>query len=418
MQKNTEVELHPHAMAQGGDAVARLDGLAVFVQGALPGEHVRARLRQVTSSFARADVVEVLVAAPKRVAPRLADAPHMEWQHIDHAAQIEFKRQILVEQLQRIGKLTSLPAVRHVSGSAPWHYRNSARLHGYGSYLGYKADGSAHVTVVDDDPLLHPALQAAIHTLRQAVAAHPPPPRTVWTAWLRLSEANGTVVAAFDDLPNRVAIAVWEVWQRLQPTVVGVRMPWGGHEGAETVAELHAGIRLDLGATTFFQVSQAAATALWHEVQTSIGDTSGQRVVDAYCGAGTFTLPLAQRSLRVIGIEEYAPAIANGQHNAWTNGFENVEWIAEPVEKGLAHVYEIDAIVLDPPRRGLHPDVIVGIERLAPQRIVYVSCHPGTLARDLQALQAVGYTITRVACVDCFPQTSHVESVVTLERHA
>jgi 23S rRNA (uracil1939-C5)-methyltransferase len=129
-------------------------------------------------------------------------------------------------------------------------------------------------------------------------------------------------------------------------------------------------------------------------------------------------LPLAQRSRRVIGIDEFAPAIENGQQNAWFNGFENIDWIAEPVERGLVHVYDVDAIVLDPPRKGLHPEVMMSISRLQPQRIVYVSCHPGTLARDVQAIMADGYALTSVSSVDCFPQTAHIESVLVLERTA
>lgn len=418
MRKQDELVVVPHGMAQGGDAVARVDGLAVFVRGALPDEQVRVRVTHVTGSFARAEVIEVLQASAQRVAVRVPDAPHMEWQHIAHDAQIAYKRQILDEQLRRLGKLADLPDIRVVAGSAPWHYRNSARLHGYGPYLGYKADGSAHVTVVDDDPLLHPTLQHAVATLRQAVAANPVPARTPWTAWLRLSESADQVVAAFDDVPNRVAIAIRTAWQEQNPAIVGVRMPWGGFEGAESVQEDHYGIPMNLGPTTFFQVSSAAARALCDEVIAGLGETRDQRVVDAYCGAGTFTLPLAQRSRRVIGIEEFAPAIENGQQNAWFNGFENVDWIAEPVERGLVHVYDVDAIVLDPPRKGLHPEVMLSISRLQPQRIVYVSCHPGTLARDVQAMVADGYAVTSVSSVDCFPQTAHIESVLVLERNA
>jgi 23S rRNA (uracil1939-C5)-methyltransferase len=168
---------------------------------------------------------------------------------------------------------------------------------------------------------------------------------------------------------------------------------------------------------TFFQVSLSAAKTLCDAVLAGLGDDISEwRVVDAFCGAGTFTLPLAQRAKRVIGIEEYAPAVASGQQNAWTNGLENVEWYTEPVERGIAHVLEADAIVLDPPRRGCHPETIMGILRLMPKKVVYVSCHPGTLARDLQLIVAGGYKVTAITCVDCFPQTAHVESVTVLER--
>jgi len=217
-------------------------------------------------------------------------------------------------------------------------------------------------------------------------------------------------------LPNRIAIQIRDAWVAACPNVIGVRMPWGAVDGAETVTELHFGVSLDLGATTFFQVSLGAARALCDTVLSGLGDITDQRIVDAYCGAGTFTLPLAMQCGRVIGIEEYAPAVANGQANAWNNKLENVEWFAESVEKGIMHVHNADAVVLDPPRKGCHPAVIQSLHRFKPTKIAYVSCHPGTLARDLGLIVAGGYRITAVSCVDCFPQTSHVESVVMLER--
>ena len=417
MKIGEEYTLTPRAMAQGGDAVGRISGMACFVSGALPGETVNVKITHVTNTYARGTVVNVLTPAPERVAPRVANAPNMEWQYIASEAQLEFKRQILAEQLTYLGKLSDLPEITAVAGSDSWHYRNSARLHGYGTHLGYRGEKSAHVIVVADDPLLQPALQLAVQHLREATLLHPPEPRTPWSVSLRLSETNGQIVAAISDLPNRIAIAIRDAWLRKSPNVIGVLMPYGVHEGEEAIQETHYGITMNLGATTFFQVSLSAAKTLCDAVLAGLGDDISEwRIVDAFCGAGTFTLPLAQRAKRVIGIEEYAPAVASGQQNAWTNGLENVEWYTEPVERGIAHVLEADAIVLDPPRRGCHPETIMGILRLMPKKVVYVSCHPGTLARDLQLIVAGGYKVTAITCVDCFPQTAHVESVTVLER--
>ena len=418
MQKGSVYTVTPTGMAQGGDAVARIDGRACFVTGALPGEVVEVQISHVTPTYVRAVVQKVITPSPDRVEPRVPGAPHMEWQHIAHEAQVRYKVGILHDQLSHLGKIQGIPAIEPVAGSAPWHYRNNCRLHGYGAYVGYRADGSAHVTEVLDDPLLQPALQEAVAALRTALNEHAPEARHHWSVVLRLSETTGEIVAAFIDLPNRVAIALREAWVALCPRVVGVQMPWGGFEGPETIKEQHMGITLELRATTFFQVSLGAAQALCDTVIDELGDTSGQRIIDAYCGAGTFTLPLARQSDRVIGIEEYTPAVENGQANAWSNKLENVEWYNESVEKGMMHVHHADAVVLDPPRKGCHPAVIQSLLRFKPTRIAYVSCHPGTLARDVGLLTADGYTVTSVHCVDCFPQTAHIESVVLLTRTA
>lgn len=416
-KRGDEHNITPQAMAQGGDVVARIDGMACFVRGALPGEQVRVVITDVQKNFLKADVVAIQTPSPVRITPRLIDAPHMEWQHIDSAAQREFKAQILHEQLTYLGKLADVPAVVQRPASSPWYYRNTAHLHGYGTYLGYKSDKRAHVTEVANDPLLHPVLQDAVVALRDVVRAHQLPARTPWQATLRVSETTGAVVAAFTDLPNRDAIAIRAAWVAACPAVVGVQMPYGVHEGDETITETHYGLTFHLGANTFFQVSLAAARALCDAVIAGLGsDISEWRILDAYCGAGTFTLPLAQRAQRVIGIEEYAPAVENALYNANLNGLENVTWYTAPVEKAISQLSDIDAVVLDPPRRGCHPEAVHGILALSPQRIVYVSCHPGTLARDVQVLVAGGYRITSVTSIDCFPQTAHVESVTVLER--
>jgi 23S rRNA (uracil1939-C5)-methyltransferase len=135
MKIGEEYTLTPRTMAQGGDAVGRISGWPCFVSGALPGETVNVKITHVTNTYARATVVNVLTPAPERVIPRVGRCPHMEWQYIASDAQLEFKRQILRKTMTYLGKLSDLPEITAVAGSNPWHYRNSARLHGYGTHL-------------------------------------------------------------------------------------------------------------------------------------------------------------------------------------------------------------------------------------------------------------------------------------------
>jgi 23S rRNA (uracil1939-C5)-methyltransferase len=143
----------------------------------------------------------------------------------------------------------------------------------------------------------------------------------------------------------------------------------------------------------------------------------GQRILDLFCGVGTFALPLAEAGARVTGVEVYAPAIEDARRSAELNNLQGLEWHAGPVEAVLARLAgPYDGAVLDPPRRGCDPAALQHLLRLRPERIVYVACHPGTLARDCKVLSEGGYTVERVEMIDLFPQTHHVESIVLLHR--
>ncbi len=186
--------------------------------------------------------------------------------------------------------------------------------------------------------------------------------------------------------------------------------------GANHVIEEIEDISFRLQPDTFFQVNVAAARTLLRLIRERLGEQRAA-LLDLYCGAGAFTLPLAAHAGHITGIEEHSAAIADAEANAADNDIRNVQFIAGRVERALADMDQpFDAAVLDPPRRGCHPKALKSLVRLAPSRIVYVSCHPGTLARDLKQLVAGGYHVASVQPVDLFPQTAHIESVTLLTR--
>ena len=423
----TTLELTLDGIAQGGEGVGRWQERVVFARGGLPGERVQVQLRERHDAYARGDVIEVLDASPDRIEPRLPGADHMAWQHIAYPAQLRFKRQILADQLAKIGGLTEPPVAETLAAQRPWSYRNSARFHCVGRRIGYYAVDSHDLQEIEADPLLLPVLNDALAALRGVVRSGAPMPAEVI---LRASEAYGYVLAALLP-PERVegrgddAESIGDLmqlaarWRMRCPALAGVTLlsQPPAALGADHLIEELGGIAFHLRPTAFFQINNAAAEMLLGLAHDGLELRGGERLLDLYCGAGAFALPLAATAADVLGIEEYAGAIEDGRTTAEENGIVNVRFEVGRVEQALGRLDgTFDAAVLDPPRRGCHPQALEQLLRLAPTRIVYISCQPATLARDIKLLVAGGYCVVSVQPVDLFPQTAHIESVCVLVR--
>ncbi|MEO7909068.1 MAG: 23S rRNA (uracil(1939)-C(5))-methyltransferase RlmD [Roseiflexaceae bacterium] len=413
------LELTLDGIAQGGEGVGRWHERVVFARGGLPGERVQVRLRERRDAYARGDVIELLEASPERIEPQLSGADHMPWQHIAYPAQLRFKRQILADQLAKIGGLIDLPVAETLAAPRPWGYRNSARFHGVGGRIGYYAADSHDLQEIESDPLLLPVLNDALVALRSVVRAGAPVPAEVI---LRASEAYGYVLAAlrgFDAEAIDDLAQLARRWRIRCPALAGVTLPSQPPValGVDHLIEELGGIAFHLRPATFFQINSAAAETLLDLVRGGLALRGGERLLDLYCGAGAFALPLAGTVAEVVAIEEYAGAIEDGRTTAEENGIVNVRFEIGRVEQVLRQLDgTFDAAVLDPPRRGCHPQAIDQLLRLAPTRIVYISCQPATLARDLKLLVGGGYRVVSVQPVDLFPQTAHIESVSVLIR--
>jgi 23S rRNA (uracil1939-C5)-methyltransferase len=412
------LELTLDGIAQGGEGVGRWQGRVVFAGGGLPGERVLVQLHERHESYARGAVVEVRDASPDRAPPRLPGADHMPWQHIAYPAQLRFKRQILADQLAKIGGLADLPIAEALAAPRQWEYRNSARFHGQGARIGYYATDSHDLQEIEADPLLLPVLNEALAALRAALRGETAPAEVI----LRASQAYGYALAALRGPEDLRGLA--SRWRMLCPALAGVALPAARGQpalalGADHLIEEVGGIAFHLRPATFFQVNTAAAEALLGLVQAGVGVARepSLRLLDLYCGAGTFMLPLAASAAEVLGIEEYPGAVEDGRTTALENGIANARFEVGRIEFVLGQLDgPFEAAVLDPPRRGCHPRALEHLLRLAPARIVYVSCHPATLARDLKLLAAGGYRVTSVQPIDLFPQTAHIESVCVLIR--
>ena len=418
MTSETTFELTIDGIAQGGDGVGRHAGLVVFVRGALPGERVRLRLTEQKSNYARGALLEVLTPSPDRVAPRVTDSGHAAWQHIAYPAQLRLKMTIIRDQLAKLADVHTPPLAPIIAAPHPWGYRNTARFHVQGQSIGYYAVGTRELRPTTTDPLLLPALNEALAALAPLLR-----PELLEGVTLRASATFGYSLAMLHPHPKATLDTLEglaKAWRAQVPALAGVVLDIPGPLRGSGVRELYdalGGCIFSLSPTSFFQVNVPQAAHLLELVTEALEPGPGAQLLDLYSGVGTFALPLAAAGATVTAVEEYADAVADGKRSAALNDSDEVHFVHAPVERALPSLAgPFTGAVLDPPRRGCHPAVLEELARLAPPRLVYISCHPGILGRDLPPLLRAGYRLERLQPVDLFPQTPHIETVVVLER--
>lgn len=420
-----EIDLEITGIAQGGDGVGRWEGRAVFATGALPGETVRVRLREREKSFARGDVIGLHTVVSERVTspcPLEKICGAADWRWVEYAAQQRYKATILKEQMRHIGGIEIDIAAVHgmeptaeTERSAGWAYRTTAELHAAEGKLGYYVPGSRRVADVPQCCLHHPLINQAIAALRPLLA----PEVGLRGATLRCAPAAPATLAILDAArpPERLARRWMETCPHLRGVVHRDRSHTRTLAGQDHLVQELAGIHWHVGAGSFFQVNDRQTERLIGRVLELMQVSPGERLLDLFCGVGTFALPLARLGAHVSGVESYAQAVDDARRSALLNDIRNVDWHAGPVEE-ILETFDgrFDGAVLDPPRRGCAPAALRALLQLRPHRIVYVACHPGTLARDCKVLTEGGYAVERVEVIDLFPQTHHVESIVFLRN--
>ena len=399
-------------MAHGGDAVGRHEGRVVFVPLGIPGERVRAGIRERRRNVWRGHLLEVLDPSPERVdapCPYFGRCGGCQWQHMRYAAQLHWKREIVSTQLRRIGRQEEPVVLPMLGMDDPWAYRNHVQLRpAPDGALGYYALRSHDVVAVERCPIAHRLLNDLLRTLDGA-------PAGVETVSLRAGTAIGErmIILEGGEAP------VIEIEDA--PYSLVYLAPDGRTTTLTGEPHLHEqllGRKLRISAPSFFQVNTAQAERLVELVCRAVDARPGETVLDLYCGVGTFALALAAQGARVSGIEGATWAIADAIANAEAHGLaERCAFYQGDVAEVLPRLDpRCDAAVLDPPRAGCDPRVLEALARCEPSRIAYVSCDPATLARDILRLQGLGYALVHVQPVDMFPQTYHIEAVARLER--
>ncbi|HVH05712.1 MAG TPA: class I SAM-dependent RNA methyltransferase [Myxococcota bacterium] len=381
------VEVRIDSLAAGGDGVGRApDGRVVFVPFTAPGDLARVAIRERRARWLRGESVGLLEAGPGRtdpLCPVFGTCGGCDWQHLAYPTQIEAKRALLADAIQRIARLP-LPERFVFHGSpAPYGYRSRARVAADRGRVGFRRRRSHAVCAVSRCPVLVPALDAPLAALTAA-----PPARDA--EWELTAGADGAVSVA--RLPVR--------------------------DSGDWVPVDVLGERLRISAGSFLQANEA----LRGELARIVVDAAGGEgtCLELFAGAGFFTLPLARRFARVVAVEANPGAVADLEENLAAAGLGGVEIVSAPVERAL-EARELAAllpevVVLDPPRTGLSPEACEGLLALGAPRIVYVSCDPATLARDVALLADRGYALDALEGFDLFPQTAHVEAVARLER--
>ncbi len=423
-------------LAHDGRGVARVAGKAVFIAGALPGERVSYRLLKRRRQLDEAQLIEVLTPSPDRVQPRCVHfglCGGCTLQHLDPAAQRAAKQRQLLDNLQRIGGVQPqrvLPALR---GPA-WGYRRRARLgvrfvHKKGRVLaGFRERDKPYLADLARCEVLlarFATLPADLAALVETLSIRTQVPQVEVAAGDHAAALVVRVLAA-PDAEDLVKLARFAEAHRVQ-----IHLQSGGLDTVRPLQPdyppldyaLEGGtLRLEFGPVDFVQVNGEVNAAMVAAAMALLDPGPADRVLDLFCGLGNFTLPVSRRAGRVVGVEGDAGLVARARANAARNGCGNAEFFTDnlfvPEGLGAWNGAPYDLVLLDPPRAGA-AECLPRMAHWRPRRVVYISCHPGSLARDAGILVAnQGYTLTGAGVMDMFPHTTHVESIAVFERNA
>ncbi|CRF28664.1 RNA methyltransferase [Mycobacterium tuberculosis] len=432
-----------------GEGVGYYRRKAVFVQGALPDEVVKAKITKVEPGYLSADIIELEKRSPDRQEPPCPvyeSCGGCQLQHMTYEAQLKAKEELVRESFQRYAGLQELP-VRPILGMTdPWGYRNKAQLQigreGEEMVTGLYAAGTHRLVDISGCAIQHPTVNQVIDQVKTILSELQIPiynERTregaIRTVVARVGQASGnvqlTLITATDRLPDSkrlvqrirealpmVTTIAQNIHKGKSPLVFGEKtvVLWGQDRLEETLGD----VRFSLSPRAFFQLNPEQTVKLYNAVREAASLNGSELVVDAYCGTGTIGLWLAPHAREVRGIEIIPEAVQDARNNARSSGVENARFfegraeqlLPEWVKRGIRP----DVVVVDPPRTGCERPLLQAIVQARPARLVYVSCNPATLAKDCKVLLDGSYRLDWVQPVDMFPQTAHVECVAGICR--
>jgi 23S rRNA (uracil1939-C5)-methyltransferase len=418
-------------LVDGGAGLGRWEGRVVFVPGVCPGEEVSARITLVKKGYAEAALESVEKPSPDRVTPPcpvFGTCGGCQWQQLSDPAQLQAKIGILRENLRRIGKLEAPDLLPPIPSPRGFEYRTRIQLRTdftkSRSTLGFYEEKTHRIVPIETCLIAHPILNRALATLRTLFSDQAERPPGLTDIHLHLARATGELLVRFfagDKPPERIESFFKNFADAMPETVGQVYTSSNGRRrvrGRDYLVDRFKEVPFRISDRSFAQVNSDLIEPLIDTVRTFVQPTRIESILELYCGIGTFGIFLAREASALTAFDENEVAVEDANHNAIQQGLTNCRFTAKPVEQAVRDLVNekkmFDCVIMDPPREGVNRKTLALLIRLNPSRIVYVSCDPATLARDLKILTDSGYRPGRIQPVDLFPQTYHLEAVAEL----
>lgn len=449
VKKNDYIDVEFVDLTHEGQGVAKIDGFPVFVPGGLPGESAQIKILNVKKNYGYGKLIEIKEKSPYRVEIPKEDMHKYggcQLHHMSYEGQLQFKQNLVEQTLTRIGKLQDVNIHPIIGMEQPFHYRNKAQVP-VGERNGRLITGfyrpRTHEIIDTDESVIHmEAINDAIKIVKEICSelgvtayneeAHTGVLRHIMARFGRKTdELMIVLITRTEKLPHRKEIVekivaalpnVKSIVHNVNPkrtnVILGERTQvlWGQN----VIYDYIGNVKFAISPRSFYQVNPVQTQVLYDKALAYTGLTGEEIVIDAYCGIGTISLFLAQQAKKVYGVEVVPDAINDAKKNADLNGITNVEFTVGEAETVIPNWAKegihADVIVVDPPRKGCDAALLKTIIEMKPKRVVYVSCNPATLARDLGILEAGGYQTVEVQPVDMFPMTMHVECCALLKK--
>lgn len=449
VKKNEDYIMTIDNMGYEGEGVGKIDNFTVFVAGAIIGEVVKVKIVKVSKKFAFGKLLEIIEESVSRIEPVCSiykNCGGCNLQHIDYKAQLDFKTNRVVQVINRIGKLEEVIVHSTIGMERPYNYRNKVQLpvNNINSVvnIGFYAQRSHDIINMENCHIQDKVADVIVKLTRQWIKEfniecyneenHQGNLRHIMIRkGIETGEVMVVLVTNGKTLPYKeefiavitkkikgIVSVIQNINSEKTNVILGAQCVtlWG----KDTITDYIGEFKFEVSPLSFFQVNSIQTKVLYSKALEYANLSGGEVVLDAYCGTGTISLFLSQMAKKVYGVEIIPEAIENAKINAKENNVSNTEFIVGEAEKIIPELLHkgviADVVVVDPPRKGCDKTLLEAISNMKPKTIVYVSCDPGTLARDLGILDELGYKTLEIQPVDMFPQTAHVECVARIEK--
>lgn len=447
VQKNEYIDVVFEDLTHEGNGVAKVDGYPLFVPNGLPGEKAKIKVIKLNKGYGFGRLIELYEKSPDRVEPNCPiykECGGCQLQHLSYPGQLRAKHNQVQEVLTRIGKIENAIVHPVLGMEDPWRYRNKAQVpvgeREGGLIAGFYQKRSHDIIDMEACLIQQEKNDEVVQSIKRICEkhgvrayneqTHKGTLRHIMARYgMKTGEIMVVLITRNTDLPNKNQIIqdiiqsnpdiksiVQNINTKKTNVIFGVetKVLWGN----EFIYDYIGNIRFAISARSFYQVNPEQTKVLYDQALKYAGLSGKETVIDAYCGIGTISLFLAQQAKKVYGVEIVPEAIEDAKRNAKLNEIENVEFAVGEAETVIPKWYEdgvkADVLVVDPPRKGCDETLLQTIIEMKPKKVVYVSCNPATLARDLRILEDGGFKTAEVQPVDMFPQTMHVEAVAVL----